>query len=273
MLRLPHSEICIALSPHRVSLVRRRPGWRAAILDKITVPCLGNMAEPWTNQLATLEGLIKQEAWNTGDAVVILSNHYARYLLVPWSDLLFDNDEAPAYVRHLFGEIYGEAAARHELRISSESPGAPRVASAVETDLVQGLREILAASRLRLRSIQPYFMSAYNLHRKTLGADGWFAVAEAGQLCVAGRLQNRWLSIRNLRAGPDWGRDLKNYLARQQISAGTEALPQKIYWCAAESQLHSPALGPTWSTERLAAKRPAGLAPDSESAFAIAAYA
>jgi len=273
VLRLPHSEICIALSPHRVSLVRRRPGLRPAILDKVTVPCLASMAEPWRNQLATLEGLVKQEAWNSGDAVVILSNHYTRYLLVPWSELLLDNEEALAYVRHLFGEIYGEAAARHELRVSPESPGAPRVASAVETNLVQGLREILSASRLRLRSIQPYFMSAYNLHRKALGADGWFAVAEAGQLCVAGRLQNRWLSIRNLRTGPDWGRDLKDYLARQQISAGTEALPQKIYWCAAEKQVQSPAMGPTWSIERLAAKTPAGITPDSENAFAIAAYA
>jgi len=93
-------------------------------------------AEPWHGALEALKGI----AWPRSRVTVVLSNHFVRYALVPWSDAIANAAEEQAYLRHHFAKIHGERAKGWQLRASEAPKGAPRLASAVDSALVDAIR-------------------------------------------------------------------------------------------------------------------------------------
>src|SRR5438046_777859 len=90
-------------------------------------PALG--AEPWQGAISALKAL---EFTQPCKVTVVLSNHFVRYAIVPWSSSLSTAAEEDAYIRHHFAKIHGERAKAWGLRASESAADAPRLASAVE---------------------------------------------------------------------------------------------------------------------------------------------
>jgi hypothetical protein len=61
--------------------------------------------EPWHGALEALKGV----TWPRARVTVVLSNHFVRYALVPWSAALATPAEEQAYLRHHFAKIPGAA--------------------------------------------------------------------------------------------------------------------------------------------------------------------
>src|SRR5436190_11678999 len=145
--RLFPERITVAVAPDQLTVGSR------------TIACDAAFgSEPWHGAIAALRGV----EWKDRVRVTaVLSNHFVRYALVPWNTALADPAEEEAYVRHHFAKIHGERAKSWALRWSAEAADAPRLASAIDTGLVQGLKECFPAKgRARLVSIQPYLMAA-----------------------------------------------------------------------------------------------------------------
>ena len=163
---------------------------------------------------------------------VVLSNHLVRYALVPWSASLADPAEEEAYVRHHFTRIHGERAKRWALRWSEDGAGAPRLASAVDADLLEAVKTSFpAAGKARLVSIQPALMAAANRARRALPAGGaWLVVAEPDRACVALYGAGGWRAVQNAK-GPwlptlerEWHRAAPQ-APKLALLAGTSAQP------------------------------------------------
>jgi len=99
------------LTPDHVLLVRigRSIGWnglRRRVLEKETIPCASGDAQgnetPWAGALQVLETALAKQTGRKAFATVILSNHFMRYALLPWSDVPADEAEELAYARHAF---------------------------------------------------------------------------------------------------------------------------------------------------------------------------
>jgi len=132
---------------------------------------------------------------------VVLSNHFVRYSLVPWNAALADAAEEEAYVRHHFTRIHGERAKSWRLRWSPEPGDAPRLASAVDAVLIDGLKSSITG-KARLVSVQPYLMAAANRARHSVPAGGaWLVLAEPERACIALHDGGRWRSVHNAK-GP-----------------------------------------------------------------------
>ena len=101
-------------------------------------------------------------------AKVILSNHFMRYTMMPWSETLSDAAEEEAYARHCFRQLYGADVEHWELRLSPQRAGLPQLASAVDRRLLAALRGVFERNGVALESIQPRLMAAYNNSRRTL---------------------------------------------------------------------------------------------------------
>lgn len=222
----------IALCPDRLVLLRMQRGLRPRPAAKLAMTCDGG--EGWECALAALAAETAKPEWQNADVTVILSNHFVRYQLLPWSDQLGSNEERAALARHCYGEVYGAAAAEWDLRWSEDQPGAPWLASAVESALLERLREIMQQAGLRLHSVQPYLMSAFNRWRKEFNGEWqWFVLGEPGRLCVAQIQGGSWRSIRSHRVAGEWKEEAALILEREMLLS-EDAMPQEILLQAPE---------------------------------------
>lgn len=142
---------------------------------------------------------------------VVLSNHLVRYTVLPWSPALRSDEDWLAYAQHAFATNYGSAAAGWSVRVSAAERQAARVASAIDTSLLESL---LAVSSIT--SIQPYLMAAFNA-RRTRFRDRtvWFVVQEPGRLTVSLVSKGVWKVVRSRQAGEDWQSVLPDVLDRE----------------------------------------------------------
>jgi hypothetical protein len=153
-------------------------------------------AEPWQGAISALKSLEFKRPCNV---TVVLSNHFVRYAIVPWSSALSTAAEEDAYVRHHFSKIHGERAKSWTLRASESTAGAPRLASAIDQALIDSIRDCFPkGGKARLISAQPLLMSKFNEWRKSIPAAGaWLVLAEPDRACVALHAEGRWRSVQN----------------------------------------------------------------------------
>ena len=185
MSRLFPERLVLRLSPTKIAV-----GERTLACD----PALG--AEPWQGAVAALKTL----EWTRPCRVtVVLANPLVRYAVIPWSDGLSTPAEEDAYLRHHFGKIHGERAKAWSLRASEAPRGAPRLASAVDTALVEELKSAFPkGGKAKLVSVQPELMEAANRWRSAVPARGaWLVLAEPGRACLALHGKEGWRSVQN----------------------------------------------------------------------------
>lgn len=230
-------ELRVVLHPEHVVLARlkrelTRRGLKRCVRAVHDMPCEApaDGALPWEPALKALEAGLAGQAAEHAQVTVILSNHFMRYALVPWSDALSDENEEQVFAQHTFDELYGREETRWELRISSGRSGMPQVASAVDARLTAALRGLLARPGYRLRSIQPHLMLAYNAcYPELRGKSAWLAVVEQGSLCLALLQQGLWTWIRMMRI--DGGQELPLLLNREAHLANCESgVDEVLLW-------------------------------------------
>jgi hypothetical protein len=162
-----------------------------------TLPC-GQVsgAEPWHGALAALKTL---EITKRCKVTVVLSNHFVRYALVPWSDALSGEAEEQAYIRHHFARIHGERAGAWALRASEAPPGAARLASAVDKALLDAIKGCFPPrGKAKLVSLQPALMAIFNRASGAVPKAGaWLALAEPERACVALHMRGRWRAVQS----------------------------------------------------------------------------
>jgi hypothetical protein len=192
--RLLGERFTIVVAPERVALVRRG-GWRRPPQLHAQAPC----AAPTPRAaIQALTELLARPEIGRGDATVVLSNHFVQYVLLPWRAEVSRPSELAAYAGILFEETFGSEAGGREILIGRERAGSARIAAGVEATLLHGLRNAVAASRLKLVSVQPYLCAAFDRARRSVGArDFMFVLAEPGRSCVMVATGGRWRSLRN----------------------------------------------------------------------------
>jgi hypothetical protein len=183
--RLFAERLSVTLAPDRVTAGRR------------TIACDPSFGrEPWQGAIAALQTL----EWRARSAATaVLSNHFVRYLLVPWSDAVRGEAEEGAYLRHHFRKVHGDRANDWVLRSSEAPRGAPRLASAIDAALLDALKATFPkGGKARLVSVQPALMAAFNRHRGAIPASGaWLALAEPDRACVALHAGGEWRAVQN----------------------------------------------------------------------------
>jgi hypothetical protein len=191
------------------------------------VECAAGGTPAWAAAADALASLLSTPQRGGGALTVVLSSQFVRFRLVPWSDAIGTPDELEAYARVCFEEVYGAASGNWALRLSAEATGCPRLAAAIEQGLLERLQAIASAAELRLVSVQPYLMAAFNRLGGTLrGGDFVFVLAEPERSTLLVARAGRWVGVSS-NAGGDSDDALSALIAREselQAAAG-EALP------------------------------------------------
>ncbi|MGZ8983677.1 MAG: hypothetical protein ACXW11_06960 [Methylotenera sp.] len=225
---LLNDQVRIDLRQDRVSMVRLHTGLlRSKVVARQTEFCgdaeVGEA--PWQPALRALQAGLPALGGGRMDAMVVLSNHFVRYALIPWGNQFSNDSEEQAYVRHCFSVTYGNDADDWALRLSANDHSEMQVASAIDQRLLDGLERVAGVCDLRLTSVQPYLMTVFNQWRRRLtGPMVWFVLAEQGRLCLALLKHGQWCSLRTMKIDNAWLARLPNLLERELSlsDSGTE---------------------------------------------------
>ena len=228
-------EVAIFLAPRRIALARRNRGLtpRTGSATEIAVPA-GNSGD-FAPALARLADVLAEPTWQDAAARVIVADSWARYGIVPWPNLRLDNEGRLSHARYVLAENYGDALSDWNVSLADAPPGRAYVACAMPAPLKVALEETLAGARLRLVSLQPQLIVAFNAWRQQLPADdAWFVSLDEGCLAAVHLSQGAWDRVHMARLSQDWNVELERLRAFGRLSrtsaAGTRMLVDAPAW-------------------------------------------
>lgn len=213
-LRLAFTAERLLLSTGEETAVAARPDgapdWQAPVeaLEKVLVPLKGR------------------------EVGVVLADRFVRYALLPWSDTLKTHEQWLGLARHRFTSIHGPVAADWEIKFAGTAPAGPRLACAVDRDLIEEIGARAVAHQVRLASVVPFLVAAFNHVRDRTGGSCWLVVEEPGRLTLALFLKGVWVAIRSRRADERWRRVLPEILSREAAFLGLEEPCTRVIVCA-----------------------------------------
>lgn len=189
----------------------------------------------WTVALETLDRLLGEHTVPGSHLSVVVSGHFSRLCLVPWSEQINSPGELQGLARLCFEDLYGAPEQDWSLVLSAEPAGHDRIAAALPSTLLERLRSVASGRGLRLRSVQPYVMAAFNHFGKTLyPGDFLFVVAEPVRSVLLLAREGRWSAVRSVGSN-DSDAALGALIGREsQLQASTSERPLSVY-------LHAPA--------------------------------
>jgi hypothetical protein len=240
VLRLWRDQVRIALCPDRVITTRYKAGLRPNIVAKNIQKYSGADAG-WKAAMHMLEAVLANPEWQNSDATLILSNHFIRFLMLPWSEVDLDEAEKRSLLQERFLEVYGESSEIWDLRLNEGVFGFPSLACAMQASMLEQIKSAFSASSIRLKSIQPFLMTAFNLCRKSLGkGTAWFILAEQGIFCIGLLHKGRWQRIK-LRLSENEGFDEAiRVLEREMLLADRGAENSQVFLYSPENPVYSP---------------------------------
>ncbi|MHA6194983.1 hypothetical protein ACX3YG_11480 [Pseudomonas wadenswilerensis] len=188
----------------------------------------------WSVALDTLDLLLAEHTTASARLDVVVSAHFSRFCLVPWSDQINRPDELQGFARLCFEDLYGAPEQAWDLVLSAEAAGHDRIAAALPQALLERLRGLASNRGLRLSSVQPYLMAAFNRFDAQLGnGDFLFVVAEPLRSVLLLAREGRWTAVRSV-GGGDSDAALAALIGREsQLQASTSDQPLPLY-------LHAP---------------------------------
>lgn len=201
----------------------------------------------WTAAVEALEGLKGMK----GEAAVVLADQFVRYTLLPWNETLKTAEQWNALASHRFTTLHGPKAGEWQINVAETAPMGPRLACAVDRALIQKLAEIFVKINVRLASVQPFLVAAFNRIRKTVGNGScWIVVEEPGRLTLSLIQKGQWVAIRTRRADKSWRNVLPEMLERESAFLGLSSPITRVIVCA-QGEFNTEQYD-AWRTEALA---------------------
>jgi hypothetical protein len=267
-------ELRVVLGRDQMQLVRigRQWSWRGLsyrVLDKQILLCAAQKDfSVAANQLAIALAALPVKP---GSAKVILTNYFVRYAMVPAHATLVQPEEKAAYARHVFAQLFGVDSEEWEIRLNQGMSGKPQLASAIPMQVLQGLRMVFAEAQIKLQSVQPQLMTAYNnSHGHMQHRDSWFVLSEQDSLCLGLLQQGHWCSVRNIKAGEDWPQRLPEILDREVYLSDADVSADQVYLWAPEQWKTVLPNDSRWKIHKLQPAIRAGFVAGYDERFALA---
>jgi hypothetical protein len=191
---------------------------------------LGQNDGGWAAALQALPEVLKGRS---GSASVVLADQFVRYALLPYNDTLKSGDEWLALARHRFSVLHGPRAEEWDVKIAETAPRGVRLAVALDRALVQALAGTFLRSSVKLASVQPFLVAAFNRIRRRVGNGScWIVVEETGRLTLTLIQRGAWLAIRARRSDGQWRKSLGEILERESAFLGLSQPVTRVIVCA-----------------------------------------
>jgi len=273
--RLWPDRLLVSLAPSAVALLRVAGRLHPRVVAKQAIDCDPAFgAEPWQGAVTVLAAALESLRSERIDATVVLSNHFVRFAIVKPEAALTGAAEELGLARFQFARIYGERARNWDVRLSAARRGAPRLASAVDAPLVAAIGACFPrGGSLRLVSLQPYLMAAFNRWRGALSSDdAWLLLIEPQRACLAMLASQEWAAVQTVRGEYSAPEDWAALLDRERLRADAEvttAVRSVHVHAPADTRAHAREVQ-GWTMRGLGLPPLDGFEPRADARFAMA---
>lgn len=258
-------RVALAVYPDRLVWLRAGQDGKE-VVAKGARPCSASQGV-----LALLPEVMREAGAVGCDVSILLSNRLVRYAIVHNPDSASGRQEVDLLTRHAFERVHGTAVDGWEMRLSSAAPGRAAFASAVDRDLLHGLRDVVAGSKAYIASIRPYLMAAFNQAiKRSLGA-GVFVQVEPQRISLLAWQEHGWIAVQQAHGDGDWQGNLPGTLDRMLIGLGMENLREYHLFMPEMLPAGIPQDG--WQARLSAPRWPQGLSPVDDRSYAGAMLA
>jgi len=227
------------LAPSAVVLARTRGGLFARSAPSTRQAVVAD-ERSWEGAVAALEQEMAQAQWSGANLHVRVSDHFVRYVMLPWRDGLRNLAEWTVYAERELDDRFGSGG-QLEIRIAAQRAGQPRLAAAIDTELVEALRALATRCRSRLAAIETNLCRAGNRARRAIvKTDAVIAVSEPGRLSLLAARQDRWTEVVSVRSGSEPSAALRASIAQMRLAAAAP-IERLLLWgeFAGESDMHA----------------------------------
>jgi hypothetical protein len=202
-------EVAIYLGASRCALLRTRRGFRSRVIgEKVLVNEKPSLRD-WRPMLDVLRDELGTGEWSKADMTVVVADNWLHYELLPWSVELSREHEQLQHAKLLLSGTYGDFVEQWIVSLSEATPGLPRIISAVSRELVDEIRLVAESSNLRLVSVQPKLIAAYNEWRHQIPRESaWFATIDDGSLAALHISRGHCDRVRAVRLSGNWAVEL-----------------------------------------------------------------
>jgi hypothetical protein len=242
-----------------------------SVLEKKSISFETDEEISWKNAIEELESFLAGMENKPELTSIVLANHFLRYAIVEVDKTLKSGAEQIAFATHRFSQLYGENANSWEIRLDQESARAPFIATAVDRGLIVGLREMFKSVNVKLHSIQPCLMKAYNLSQTAfVNKNAWFVMFEHGNLCLAWLKAGSINTVRTIKVGADWQEKLTEIIDRETYLSELDTTTKEIFLMSFDDKkVHIPSSG-QWKVFKINPEIPPGLFEHYDEKYALA---
>jgi hypothetical protein len=247
----------VELRPATVALVRWQRFPRLRVLAARTIAAESNdvqsehPGELWRPGLEALATGLHEQRIAARRVEVVLSDHFVRYALIPWSESLVGDSERLAFARLSLRQMYGHVADSWDVCVDEQPAGEASFACAVDRALMTGLRDVMSRAGARLEAVRPALADCLNRHLRGLKENVFcLATAEPGRISLAFRSRSGWQAVRSRRLDGPLPETLPTLL-KQEAAAGSVPEGGVLYLCAAGINQVPPFMVQGWRLVRL----------------------
>jgi hypothetical protein len=201
-----------------------RPGRPRTLLSHQHYPLPGQAQDTLPPEVLwqTLREVLSPLAGQRWHVVVVLSDQYTRWLVLPWQEQVRSAAEKQAYYSHGLQQSFGLELQDWESQAQASGYGQNTLVSAMPPGLAQQLHAVFAELRLTPGVIAPAWMLAVNqalhsMRQQKLADSGWIISRESASLTIGCLVQGQWQQIRYLPVDGHWRDSLSQYLLREQV--------------------------------------------------------
>lgn len=214
-------EVGIFLGPRGAALTRLQRGLHPRSLAGKNLSVADARSNDWSPTLAALGNELQNPSWRQANARVVLADLWVRYAIAPWSQELVDDDERLAHGRLILQQVYGDEMHDWTVRLAETVSRRAQLVCAIPSQLKSDLERLLEPAGLRLLSLQPNLVVAFNRWRSRLSsAGGWFVTIDDGSLAAVRLEGDNWEEVHCVRVGNDWSADLNRLQTFGRLACG-----------------------------------------------------
>ncbi len=214
-------EIGVFVGPSKVILARMRRGIRPKCIAEQGISVDASHAGHWQPAIDTLRQQVANELWQDTNLRLVVSDLWARYAVLPWSAEISGTAERLAHARLILNNMYGEVADQWTIALSENRPRTATVVSAIPTQLIDDIRSAVSQNKIRLISLQPHLIVAFNGWRnKVPDSSAWFASIDEGSLAALHLTDGHCDRVRSIRISDDWAVELNRMQTMGRLAQG-----------------------------------------------------
>ena len=185
----------------------------------------------WQQSCKRLESLLEANKNKSNTPITLLvGSDLVRFLMLPPQQVMMNKQEKIAYAAAAFQEIYGASAINWEIKHHDNAPNQPRIVAAIDKNLITIINQIVSKNHLKLNSLQPYVMTAFNESAKYFHqSNTYLAIVEVNRLTLIFIESGRYQQLRSHVISDDWQTDFKKILLRESAISETNCRDILVY--------------------------------------------